>query len=236
MKQHKKRVLLKITGEIFFHDKNNNAFNTSFVHEIAQQIFQLKDSYLFGIVIGGGNLFRGGVARNDSIRPNTGHYIGMLATMINGLVLRDIFESHQLSIMLLSALTCPDIARPTSADAIKTALQNDQIIIFTGGTGNPFFTTDTSAVIRALQMDADEIWKGTLVDGVYDDDPRRNSAAHLIKKISYNNIIAQHLRIMDMSSYVLAQEHKKRIRVFNIFTPQALLLAAKNNDFGTIIE
>jgi len=234
--QNRKKILLKITGEIFF-ERTTKKLSASAIKDLANQIKQLESTHQFGIVVGGGNFFRGtqhGVALG--MTPSVGHQVGMLATMMNGLILKDLFEQHGLSTSLFCAIPCPEVGSPISQQAIASALQKNNTLIFIGGTGNPFFTTDTNAVLRGLQIEASEIWKGTNVDGIYDTDPRKHENATLIKRVSYTDALTQNLGIMDAPAFALARQHGLSIRVFNIFTPDALITAAHNTDFGSLLE
>lgn len=230
----KKRILLKLTGEIF--TTANKQFSRKTIDAVAAQLMQLNDC-LFGIVIGGGNFFRGNQqGKHLGATQATGHQVGMLATMMNGLLLKDLFQQKGLSCTLLSAIHCPQIAESISERAIEQAFKNNDIVIFTGGTGNPFFSTDTTAIIRGLQMNADEIWKGTKVDGIYTQDPKKYSAAQLIPCITHQEVIAQQLNVMDTTAFTLAQQHQQPIRIFNIFSEQALIQTAQNSAFGSLIK
>ncbi len=231
----KKRILLKLTGEIFLTPERG--LTASHINRVITQIKQLAATHQFGIVIGGGNFFRGrDQGATLGMTASVGHQAGMLATMLNGLILKDLFEQQGMATTLLCAIACPEVGESISHQAILSASLAGSTIIFTGGTGNPFFTNDTNAVIRGLQIEADEIWKGTNVDGVYDADPRKNKQATLLKKVSYQQALDQNLGIMDATAFTLAKQHKQTIRVFNIFTPGALLEAARNNQFGTTIH
>lgn len=233
--QSKKRILLKLTGEIFLNQQTNQ-LDPSFINQVIQQLVQLTPTHQFGIVMGGGNFFRGYEhGTRLGVRPTAGHQVGMLATILNGLILKDLLEQQNCKATLFCAIPTPGIGLPTSQQEIDTALEHDSILIFTGGTGNPFFTTDTNAVLRALQIEADEIWKGTNVDGVYDADPHQNPHAKLLPQLTYTTALERHLAIMDATAFVLAQQHHQTIRVFNIFTHDALLHAARDAHFGSVI-
>lgn len=227
----KKRILLKVTGTLL------DPQHSTLIDQLLQNLITLHDTYHFGIVIGGGNFFRGGQhGKTFALRPATGHAIGMLATVMNGLILKDRMEQVGLRTRLLSALSCDTLAHPISQDAIDAAYAADEIIIFAGGTGNPFFTTDTNAVLRALQTGADAVWKATNVDGIYTADPRTNANATLITKLSHQDAIDRMIGIMDMTALTLAQEYNIPIRVFTLFKPNALLEAAHTTNIGSIIE
>lgn len=229
-----KRILLKLTGTILL--DADGKLSSVHITQLARQLYALRSSHRFGIVIGGGNFFRGGqhgVAMG--LQPTTAHQVGMLATMMNGLIIRNICMQLGLSTTVLCALPCPTVGQLVSEHAIQQAQQRDDIIIFTGGTGNPFFTTDTTAVLRALQMGADEIWKATDVNGIYHTDPRKQPDARFIPAITYNEALRQNLAIMDSTAYTLAAQHNLMIRVFNAFASDALIQAAHNQTFGSIL-
>ena len=231
----KKRILLKLTGEVF--GKQHEPFSADTIVNLIEQIKELKSTNQFGIVIGGGNFFRGSKQGKElGLATKNAHQVGMLATMMNGIMLQDLFEQHGVSTELFSAISCPQVAKVINQQAINTALDESKTILFAGGTGSPFFTTDTNAVLRSLQISADEIWKGTSIDGIYTKDPAKNPDAQRIEKITYAEAIKQRLGIMDLTAYSMAQQHKQRIRIFNIFAPNALHNAAQDSNFGSIIE
>lgn len=234
--KRKKRILLKLSGEILLSATRTQLCATQLTSVISQ-IKQLYDSHQFAIVIGGGNFFRGSQhGASLGLRPATGHSIGMLATMMNSLIVHDLCKQQNLDAVILSASYSPQIAAPISTQTIETALSDEQVIIFAGGTGNPYFTTDTSAVLRGLQIGADEVWKGTNIDGVYNADPRKNSQAHLIKRVSYSQALDQKYGVMDLAAYAMAQEHSLPIRVFDITHKEILIALAQGQDIGSIIS
>lgn len=232
----RKTVLLKITGEIFCAPDlgcpSSNKINT-----IARQIKTLSHLYDFGIVIGGGNFFRGNIqGKSLGLSSSVGHQIGMLATMMNGLIVKDLFEQHDIRSTIFCAIPTSEVGIPISNQAIRAAQQRGECLIFTGGTGNPFFTTDTTAVLRALQMNAAEVWKGTTVDGIYCTDPKKNPQANIIKDITFKEALLNNLKIMDATAFTLAQEYNLPIRIFNIFKEDALIKAASDASFGSIMH
>ncbi len=230
----KQKVLCKLTGEIFLDQSKTLTADT--INQVIAQIASLRDTHQFGIVIGGGNFFRGNQhSKKLGISPSVGHQIGMLATIMNGLIIKDLLEHHGLSTALFCAMPSPEVGKPISQQSIDTALASDQTLVFTGGTGNPYFTTDTTAVLRALQIGADQVWKGTHVDGVYDSDPKKNPNAQLLKKVTYDQALQQKLGIMDTTAFALAQQYQQTVRIFNIFEPNALIRAALEPDFGSSI-
>lgn len=232
-------ILIKISGELFC---NKNAtkdgkFNIDFAENIVKQIKELQKKFNVGIVIGGGNFFRG-IKEYErlNLRQAVADSIGMLATVMNGVLLQEIFENTGLKTALLSSIVIPQICEMGSQKNIDTAIENKKVIIFVGGTSNPFFSTDTTAVVRALQIGAKQIWKATKTDFVYDDDPEINKQSKPLQQISYQQALEMKLKIMDLTAFTLAQEYKLEIRVFNIFTENALLLVAGNNNFGSTLK
>lgn len=236
----KKRIILKLTGKILSaSDKHSNEqmLSSEPFKKLIEQIRELKSKCDIAIVIGGGNILRGdeqGIKLG--ITPTIGHQAGMLATIINGLILKDLLEQNNIETCLLSSIVCPQICETISQDNIHNALKQEKIIIFSGGTGLPFFTTDTNMVIRALQMGATEIFKCTSIDGIYTSDPAKDKNAKLIKKIKYSDAISQKLGIIDTTALILAEKHKIIIRVFNIFENNSLIKAWLDNNFGSLIN
>lgn len=226
-------VLLKLTGE-FLRNSNQGPIDSIYVRELARQISALQSTHYFGIVVGGGNFFRGakeGIALG--MKDSTSDSVGMLATMMNGVILQDLFAQEGLEAELFSALECPSIASSPSPQNMRTALRAKDCIIFAGGMGNPFFTTDTTAIVRALEINAREVWKVTKVDGIYTQDPRLDPNAERFSSLTYAQALEQQLEIMDETALALAREHGVVIRVFSLFTPQALVRAAHESSFGS---
>ena len=232
----KQVILLKLTGEVL-QMNHQHMLEGHLVRKIAQQIYQLRNSHYFGIVIGGGNFFRGNKQGAQlGISPSVGHQIGMVATVMNGLIVKDLFEQEGLSTTLFSAVPSSEIGIAISAQNIKKAYESGDCPIFAGGTGNPFFSTDTNAIVRGLQINADFVWKGTNVDGIYTADPRTQSNAQLLPCVSYQEALKDNLKILDATAFALAKEHNLKIRVFNIFKDDALLKAAHNESFGSLVQ
>ncbi|MFH1832494.1 MAG: UMP kinase [bacterium] len=223
-----KTILLKLSGTLLAEN------NKDLIVSVAQQIKALHPEYCFSIVIGGGNILRG--AKSTHIKRTTADNMGMLATLINGLMLHDIFSANNINTCLMSAIHAPDIVKTITQHSIDKALEKNQCIIFAGGTGNPYFSTDTNAVIRALQINATQVWKATNVDGIYTADPAKDKTSTLVKKISHEQVLGQKLEILDATAIILAQQHKLPVRVFNMFAPEALIHAAKDLNFGSTIK
>ncbi len=231
-----RRILLKLTGEIFF-KQGTTVLTDSGVRSIARQIRSLRsDNYIFGIVMGGGNFFRGTLCGAQlHIQPSVSHYVGMLATVMNGLLLKDIFEQEGIPVTLLSALQCPDVAHPLSQYAITRALQKEECIVFAGGMATPFFSTDTTAVIRALQIQAHMVWKATKVHGIFTKDPVLYADAEYISTLSYQQALERNIAVMDRTALLLAEQHKLPMRVFSIWSENSICEAAQNAAFGTLL-
>jgi uridylate kinase len=229
-------ILIKLTGELFI-SPQDHAKDPCLLREVIRQIARLREQFHVGIVIGGGNYFRGSIqGKKLGMQPWHAHTVGMFATIMNGLVMADLLEQNNVPNTLFSALPCPNAGTTITPEAVCAAREANHIMIFAGGTGNPFFTTDTNAVLRTLQIGATELWKASGVDGIYDQDPQKNASARLLKRVSYHDALEQKLGIMDLSALALAAEHALRIRVFSIYGADALLRAAEDKDFGSVIE
>lgn len=233
---NQKRVLLKLTGEAFI-SGTNQELSPILLNSIIKQVKYLAKRIQFGIVVGGGNFFRGSQhGKKMNITPTVGHNIGILATLMNGLMLKDLLEQNGIKTALFSAITCPEIAASISAQAVQNAREQTDTIVFAGGIGTPFFSTDTTAVIRALQINADEIWKASHIDGVYTADPRTDITAQFLPNLTFEYALQKKLAIMDSTAFSLANQHKKSIRVFSIFEKDALIKAAEDPKFGSLIH
>lgn len=232
----KTKILLKLTGEAFLSTQNHH-LNPDIINSIIAQIKQLESSIQFGIVVGGGNFFRGNEhGKRMGITPAVGHQIGIIGTLMNGLMIKDLLEQYGLKTSLLTAFTCPEIGIPISDQTIGNSLHRSDTLVFAGGTGNPFFSTDTTAVLRGLQMKADQIWKASHIDGVYTADPRKDANAKLMPNLTYKYALDNKLGIMDATAFTLAAEHKQIIRVFSALSPNSIIQAAENSHFGSTIH
>jgi len=211
-----KRVLLKISGEALMGGKQFG-HEYSIIKSIAEDI---KTVITLGIqvcvVVGGGNIYRGADSASLGIERASGDYIGMLATVINALAMQNIIESIDIHTRVLSAIPMMSICEPYIRRKAKKHIENGMVVIFAGGTGNPFCTTDSAAVLRAIEMNCDLLLKGTKVPGIYDSDPRKNPDAIKYNQINYIDILKKNLHVMDMSAIALAHENNLPIRVFSI--------------------
>lgn len=234
--QTKKRILLKLTGEAFLGPDKQTLCPIT-IQALIAQIAQLMPTHLFGLVVGGGNFFRGTQeGQLLGMTPSSAHQVGILATMLNGIILKDLLAQHNINTTIFCAIECPPAGEPISQQGIIAAIKKEHVLLFTGGTGNPFFTTDSNAVLRGLQMEAYEIWKGTKVDGVYDKDPHQYNNAKLIQKLTFKQALNNNLHIMDPPSLALADQYQQTIRIFNIFEKDALIKASHDSTFGSRIS
>ena len=231
-----KRVLLKLSGESLMGKKgfgiDHNVldfFSTEVkkVHDIGVQL---------GIVIGGGNIYRGLSADDQGIDRVTGDQMGMLATVINSLALQNAIEHKGIFTRLMSAIKMEEMAEPYIRRRAQRHLEKGRVVIFGAGTGHPYFSTDTAASLRAVEIGADVIIKGTRVDGVYDSDPERNPNAFKFNNISYMDILKKNLRVMDLTAISLCQENSLPIIVFNMNVPDNLVKLVKGENIGTLIQ
>ena len=223
-------ILLKLTGELLTVPASGKAP----ISKLVPQIASLAQHYTLGIVLGGGNFFRGDIqGKALGLSAATGHEVGMLATILNGRIVQEMLENVGVRTVLMSALTCRKVAKNICQQTIVEATREGKVMIFVGGTGNPFFTTDTNAVTRALQIGATEVWKATKVDGIYDKDPVAHSDAKRYATLTYDEAIAQKLGIMDLTAMALASEHNLKTYVFDIFADDALVKMQKDRSIAT---
>jgi len=231
-----KRILLKLSGESLMGDQQygiDNKMLEFFASEI-KEVYDLGTE--IGIVIGGGNIFRGLNAEKQGIDRVTGDQMGMLATVINSLALQNTLEKFGLQTRLMTALSMTQVAEPYIKRRAVRHLEKGRIVIFGAGTGNPYFSTDTAAVLRAVEIKADVIFKGTRVDGVYTDDPEKNTSATKYDNISYLEVIKQDLRVMDHTAISLCKENKLPLVVFNMNTRGNLKKVVMGENIGTTVE
>ncbi|MBN1301809.1 MAG: UMP kinase [Melioribacteraceae bacterium] len=230
-----KRILLKLSGESLMGSKGHGiepeilnffAAEIKKVHTLGVQV---------GLVIGGGNIYRGLSAGEQGIDRVTGDQMGMLATMINSLALQNACERHGMYTRLMSSIEMNEIAEPYIRRRAIRHLEKGRIVIFGAGTGHPYFSTDTAASLRAVEIEADAIIKGTRVDGVYDSDPEKNPQAAMFDEISYHDVLNKNLRVMDLTAISLCKENNLPIIVFNMNTENNLLNLVKGENVGTSV-
>ena len=231
------RILLKLSGEIF---KGDEAFGLDrrTIERLADELKDLvsENGIQLGLVIGGGNIFRGGSEMAKGMNRVVADHIGMIATLINSLCLQDTLEQHEVSTRVLSALEIRPVAEPYIRRRAVRHLEKGRVVIFACGTGNPYFTTDTAAALRASEIEADVLLKGTKVDGVYSADPKLNPEATFFSEISFNDVLSHDLRVMDATAISLCRENKLPVIVFNILKPGNIQRIVRGEKIGTLIR
>jgi uridylate kinase len=229
------RILLKLSGEALMGNKQFGIDN-DILDQYAVEIKALvKTGVELGIVIGGGNIFRGVQASEGGMERTQGDYMGMLATMINSMALQSALEKQGLMTRLLSAIKMEQIAEPFIRRRAVRHLEKGRIVIFGAGTGNPFFTTDTAASLRAIEIEADVILKGTRVDGIYTADPEKDKNAVKYNQISFTEVYEKNISVMDMTAFTLCNENKLPIIVFDMNKSGNLVKIAQGEEIGTIV-
>lgn len=231
-----KRILLKLSGEALMGDKEFG-IDQAVLQQYAEEIKAIRDlGVQVGIVIGGGNIYRGVENSSDGIDKVTGDQMGMLATVINALALQSALELHGVFTRLLSAIKMEQIAESFIRRRAIRHLEKGRVVIFGAGTGNPYFTTDTAAALRAVEINADVILKGTRVDGVYDSDPEVNPKAFRFEEISYHDVLTKDLKVMDLTAITLSRENKVPIIVFNMNIRGNLEQLVRGEPIGTVVR
>ncbi len=231
-----KRILLKLSGEGLM-GKQAFGIDEDVLNNTVESIQKVrKEKIELCIVIGGGNFYRGVNNKNKSITRSVADQAGMLATIINALFLKGALEKEGVKAEILSGLNAPQVVEPYSYRKAKELLNNGYVLIFAGGTGNPYFTTDTGATLRALETECDALFKATQVDGVYDSDPKKNPKAKRFDNISYDEVIAKELKVMDMTAISMARENKLPIVVFKQEKNSSLIDAINGKGNYTTIK
>ncbi|MFA5228488.1 MAG: UMP kinase [Candidatus Paceibacterota bacterium] len=231
MKKYK-RILLKMSGEVFGSDRESVSI-PSYI-KMAKEIAQIKKSGKeLAIVIGAGNIFRGRMVGEENFDRVAADFMGMIGTIINGIGLKEALKEADIKSEVFSAISVGEVVNSYSKEKAIKSLEEGGVVILAGGTGNPFFTTDSAAALRACELNCDLVLKATNVDGVYDKDPRKNDDAQMYKEISYKEVIEKQLNVMDITAFTLCFENKKPIIVFNIKDLSRLL---KGDNVGTLIN
>ena len=231
-----KRVLLKLSGEALMGEKQFGIDNNR-IMQYAEEVKSISDMGVeIGIVIGGGNIFRGVQAERGGMDRTQGDYMGMLATMINSMALQAALESLGLQTRLQSAIEMNAIAEPYIKRKAVRHLEKGRIVIFGVGTGNPFFTTDSAASLRAIEIDAEVILKGTRVDGIYTADPEKDPTATKYSNLTFDEAYSKGLNVMDMTAFTLCKENNVPIIVFDMNTPGNLARVTSGETIGTLVE
>lgn len=231
-----KRILLKLSGESLM-GSLGYGIDPNILLFFAKEVKKIHDLGVeVGIVIGGGNIYRGLNAGKQGIDRVTGDQMGMLATVINALALQNAFEETGMFTRLMTAIKMDEMAEPYIRRRAIRHMEKERVVIFGAGTGHPYFSTDTAASLRAVEIEADVILKGTRVDGVYDSDPEKNPDANMFKQISYLEVMNKNLRVMDMTAISLCQENELPIVVFNMNVEDNLLKIIKGDNLGTEVN
>ena len=231
-----RRVLLKLSGEALMGDEGFG-IDPKILDRMAQEIKELVElGVQVGIVIGGGNLFRGAGLAKAGMNRVVGDHMGMLATTMNGLAMRDALHRAYVNARLMSAIELTGVCDTYNWAEAISLLKAGKVVIFAAGTGNPFFTTDSAACLRGIEIEADAVLKATKVDGVYSEDPEKNPNATLYDQLTYQEVLEKELKVMDLAAFTLARDHSLPIRVFNMNKPGALRRVIMGETEGTLID
>jgi len=231
-----KRILLKLSGEALMGEQQYG-IDPVRLKEYAQEIKQITDRGVqVAIVIGGGNIFRGLAGASSGMDRVQGDHMGMLATVINGLALQSALENEDIPTRLQSAININEVAEPFIRRKAIRHLEKGRVVIFGGGTGNPYFTTDSAAVLRAIEIQADVILKGTRVDGIYTSDPEKDKLAEKFEFISFEDVLQKGLKVMNTTAFTLSQENELPIIVFDMNTKGNLLKVVSGENIGTKVN
>jgi uridylate kinase len=232
----KQRILLKLSGEALM-GQGTHGIEPAVIQRLAAEINAVASSGVqLGLVIGGGNILRGAGMASQGMDRVSGDHMGMLATIINALALHDAIEKAGTPCRVMSALTINQVCEPYVCRRAIRHLEKGRVVVFAAGTGNPFFTTDSAASLRAIEIGADIMLKATKVDGIYSDDPVTNPDAVFYDRISFDEALEQKLGVMDATALVLCSEHNMPVRVFNIFEPGDLGRIVEGQDVGTLVQ
>lgn len=231
-----KRILFKVSGEAMMGDRQFG-HDSNAIHKICNQITSAHElGCQVSVVVGGGNIFRGVSQASEGMERVTADYMGMLATCINGLALQSALEKRGITTRMMSAIPMNNVCEPYIKRRASRHLQKNRVVIFSAGTGNPFFTTDTAAVLRAVEMSCDVILKGTQVDGVYSADPKLDKNATRYERMTYSDVIKKDLKVMDQTAITLAKDNKLPIIVFSIKEEHALSQVLHGHGKFTVIN
>ncbi|HBA83274.1 MAG TPA: UMP kinase [Verrucomicrobia bacterium] len=232
-----KRVLLKLSGEVFQNRNEGESLDPKVLSSIAGQIKSVRDLGVeVAIVVGGGNIFRGMPGQSCGIDRTTGDFMGMLATVINSLALQAALENLDVQTRVMTAIAMPAVAEPFIRRRAMRHMEKGRTVIFGAGTGNPYFTTDTAAALRASEIGADALLKGTKVDGVYTADPFKVPSAKRYKQLSYATALSKNLRVMDAAAFSLCMDNKIPIVVFNFFKKDEIIRVVMGEPVGTLVH
>ncbi|HSR43605.1 MAG TPA: UMP kinase [Acidimicrobiia bacterium] len=232
-----RRVVLKLSGEAFADPAIGYGIDPATVRRVAAEISEAKSTGTeIAVVVGGGNIFRGVSKAAEGMDPASADYMGMLATVINALALQDALEKAGVPTRVQSAISMRQLSEPYIRLRAIRHLEKGRIVVFAAGTGNPFFTTDTTAALRAVEIGAEVVMKATNVDGVYDADPTNNPDAVLLDEVTYMRVIAEDLNVMDSTAITMCKDHNLPITVFNISRPGNIVRAVRGERLGTLVH
>ncbi len=230
------RILLKLSGEAL-QGEQSFGIDPAILQQMADEIKSVTELGVeVGVVIGGGNIYRGQALSEAGMNRVTGDHMGMLATVMNSLALQDSFERNDMPAKVLSAMPIDGVCEGFSRRGAINALEKGKVVVFCAGTGSPFFTTDTAACLRGIEIDADLVLKATKVDGVYNADPAKDPSAVKYDQLSYKEALEKELAVMDLTAFHLARDHGKNIRVFNMTKPGALKDVVTSGSEGTLVH
>jgi len=222
----KKRLLIKISGGAIKNDTENDIYDTQKITAVCKQLAELNKTCNIGIVVGGGNIWRGNMTKNGIFRRLNADYMGMMSTVMNGLAFKEVLHKLGVEAAVFSALHIEKATFDISLGLLEDAFKENKILIFVGGTGHPYFTTDTACAMRAIDMDADIVLMGKDgVDGIFSDDPKKNPKAKFYDDITFDEAINKNLKVMDMSAFTLLKEANIEVRVFNLIAKNGIINA-----------
>ncbi|MFC6841469.1 UMP kinase [Xanthomonas theicola] len=231
-----RRILLKLSGEALMGD-GDYGIDPKVIHRLAHEVIEAQQAGAeVALVIGGGNIFRGAGLAAGGMDRVTGDHMGMLATVINALAMQDALEKLGAKVRVMSAIKINDVCEDFIRRRAIRHLEKGRIAIFAAGTGNPFFTTDSGAALRAIEIGADLLLKATKVDGVYDMDPKKHADAVRFDRLSYDEVIARNLEVMDTAAFALARDSDLPLRIFNMGQPGELLKILRGAEIGTLVK
>ena len=231
-----RRVLLKLSGEVLGNRETGECLDPSRLAYMADQVRRLRaQGCQIGVVLGGGNIFRGLAGAGRGVDRGTGDSMGMLATVINALALMNALEAAGVPARVMTAIEMPRVAEPFVARRALRCLEEGQVVIFGGGTGNPYFSTDTAAALKACEIGADALLKATKVDGVYTADPKKDPTARKYDSLSYGTALEKRLKVMDSAAFALCMDNAIPIVVFDFFDPKAMLGVVRGGKVGTVV-
>ncbi|KAF0093660.1 MAG: uridylate kinase [Puniceicoccaceae bacterium 5H] len=233
-----RRIVLKISGEVLKSTESGETIDADILLRVCQEIKEVVDlNVQVGVVVGGGNIFRGlAASASRGVDRTTGDYMGMLATVINGLAIMDCLEKMDVPVRVMSAIEMNKVAEPYILRRAVRHMEKGRVVVFAGGTGNPYFSTDTTAALRASEIEADVIFKATKVDGIYDKDPMKHADAVKYDSVGFGEALRQRLKVMDTTAFALCQDNSMPILVFNLNESGSIRRAVLGEKIGTLVN